>query len=167
VAADGKSTAAGNTGGRVPSQHDRRTVCAPRGGIGIFFARSNHFRAISSSDARCAHQASCRRVEGIEYSGQPGAHQLASCSTVKPCASIKASVQPSSGPGTKMRIHVEQHADHRGMPMPLKLHLGGHQVDVLEALDQWYGPDYRYIKSGAMTGACTSFASMSPALNGR
>ena len=46
----------------------------------------------------------------------------------------------------KMRIHVEQHADHRGMPMPLKLHLGGHQVDVLEALDQWYGPDYRYIK---------------------
>jgi len=23
---------------------------------------------------------------------------------------------------------------------------GGHQVDVLETLDQWYGPDYRYIK---------------------
>lgn len=49
-------------------------------------------------------------------------------------------------PGTKMRIHVEQHADHRGMPMPLKLHLDEHQVDVLEALDQWYGPDYCYIK---------------------
>jgi hypothetical protein len=45
-----------------------------------------------------------------------------------------------------MRIHVEQHADHRGMPMPLKLHFGEHQVDVLEALDQWYGSDYRYIK---------------------
>jgi hypothetical protein len=45
-----------------------------------------------------------------------------------------------------MRIHVEQHADHRGMPMPWRLHFGGHQVDVLEALDQWYGPDYRYIK---------------------
>ena len=30
--------------------------------------------------------------------------------------------------------------------MPLKLHLDGHQVDVLEALDQWCGPDYRYIK---------------------
>jgi hypothetical protein len=43
-------------------------------------------------------------------------------------------------------FHVEQHADHRGMPMPLKLYFGGHQVDVLEALDQWYGPDYRYIK---------------------
>ena len=45
-----------------------------------------------------------------------------------------------------MLIHVEQHADHRGIPMPLKRHLGRHQVDVLEALDQWYGPDYRYIK---------------------
>ena len=44
------------------------------------------------------------------------------------------------------RIHVEQHADHRGMPMPLKLHLDEHQVDVLEALDQCYGPDYRCIK---------------------
>jgi hypothetical protein len=30
--------------------------------------------------------------------------------------------------------------------LPLKLYFGGHQVDVLEALDQWYGPDYRYIK---------------------
>ena len=47
---------------------------------------------------------------------------------------------------SKMRIHVEQHADHRGKPMPLKFHLDEHQVDVLEALDQWYGPDYRYIK---------------------
>ena len=30
--------------------------------------------------------------------------------------------------------------------MPLKFHLDEHQVDVLEALDQWYGPDYCYIK---------------------
>ena len=30
--------------------------------------------------------------------------------------------------------------------MPPKLHLDGHQVDVLESLGQWYGPDYRYIK---------------------
>jgi len=45
-----------------------------------------------------------------------------------------------------MRIYVEQPADHRGMPMPPKLHLDGHQVDVLESLGQWYGPDYRYIK---------------------
>ena len=31
--------------------------------------------------------------------------------------------------------------------MPRRLHFGGHQVDVLETLDQWYGPDYRYIKA--------------------
>jgi len=48
--------------------------------------------------------------------------------------------------GSRMRIYVEQPADHLEMPMPLKLHLGEHQVDVLETLDQWYGPDYRYIK---------------------
>jgi hypothetical protein len=46
----------------------------------------------------------------------------------------------------KMRIHVEHHPGHRGMPMPRRLHFGEHQVDVLESLDQWYGPDYRYIK---------------------
>jgi hypothetical protein len=45
-----------------------------------------------------------------------------------------------------MRIQVEHHADHRGMPMPRKLHFDGHQVEVLETLDQWYGSDYRYIK---------------------
>jgi hypothetical protein len=45
-----------------------------------------------------------------------------------------------------MRIHVEQHPDHRGKPTPWRVHFGGRQVDVLEALDQWYGPDYRYIK---------------------
>ena len=45
-----------------------------------------------------------------------------------------------------MRIQVEHHAGHRGMPMPRKLHFDGHQVEVLETLDQWYGSDYRYIK---------------------
>jgi hypothetical protein len=33
-----------------------------------------------------------------------------------------------------------------------RLHFGGHQVDVLETLDQWYGPDYRYIKGRATDG---------------
>ena len=31
--------------------------------------------------------------------------------------------------------------------MPQRLHFDGHQVDVLETLDQWYGPGYRYIKA--------------------
>jgi hypothetical protein len=36
--------------------------------------------------------------------------------------------------------------------MPRRLHFGGHQVDVLETLDQWHGPDYRYIKARATDG---------------
>ncbi len=60
----------------------------------------------------------------------------------------------SLGPGATSRItqakslpiKAEQHAGHRGVPMPRRLDFGGHQVDVLETLDQWYGPDYRYIK---------------------
>ena len=38
------------------------------------------------------------------------------------------------------------------MPMPRRLHFGGHQIDVLETLDQWYGPDYRYIKARGTDG---------------
>ena len=45
-----------------------------------------------------------------------------------------------------MRIQVEQHPTDHGMPMPRRLHFDGHRVDVLETLDQWCGPDYRYIK---------------------
>jgi len=36
--------------------------------------------------------------------------------------------------------------------MPGRLHFGGHQVDVLEALDQWYGSNYRYIKARSTNG---------------
>jgi hypothetical protein len=45
-----------------------------------------------------------------------------------------------------MRIQVEQHPTDHGMPMPRRLHFDGHRVDVLETLDQWCGPNYRYIK---------------------
>jgi hypothetical protein len=37
--------------------------------------------------------------------------------------------------------------------MPQRLHFGGHQVDVLETLDQWYGPDYQYIKVRGTDGS--------------
>jgi hypothetical protein len=37
--------------------------------------------------------------------------------------------------------------------MPRRLHFGGHQIDVLETLDQWYGPDYRYIKARGTDGS--------------
>ena len=58
------------------------------------------------------------------------------------------SIQASTGPRWTqiMRIQVEQHPTDHGMPMPRRLHFDGHRVDVLETLDQWCGPDYRYIK---------------------
>jgi hypothetical protein len=36
--------------------------------------------------------------------------------------------------------------------MPGRLHFGGHQVDVLETLDLWYGSNYRYIKARSTNG---------------
>lgn len=45
-----------------------------------------------------------------------------------------------------MRISVETYVGHRGMRMPQTFHLGRSRIEVAETLDQWYGPDYRYIK---------------------
>jgi hypothetical protein len=36
--------------------------------------------------------------------------------------------------------------------MSRRLHFGGHQIDVLETLDQWHGPTYRYIKGRGRDG---------------
>jgi hypothetical protein len=36
--------------------------------------------------------------------------------------------------------------------MPGRLQFGGHRVDVLETLDQWYGSNYRYIKGRSTNG---------------
>jgi len=46
----------------------------------------------------------------------------------------------------RMRIRVETYAGHRGAPMPRRFYLGRARVGVAETIDQWYGPDYRYIK---------------------
>src|SRR6476646_143353 len=51
-----------------------------------------------------------------------------------------------------LTIKTEQPASHRGMPCCRDFISSGHQVDVLERLDQWYGPDYRYIKGRATDG---------------
>ena len=32
------------------------------------------------------------------------------------------------------------------------LHFGRHQIDVLETLDEWHGPNYRYIKARSTDG---------------
>ena len=44
-----------------------------------------------------------------------------------------------------MRIEVEnQHES--GQEIPRTFCLNGHQIDVVEILDQWFGTDYRYCK---------------------
>lgn len=45
-----------------------------------------------------------------------------------------------------MRIRVDHYIGHGGMKMPSRLQLDGHHADVIEILDQWHGPDYRYVK---------------------
>jgi hypothetical protein len=44
-----------------------------------------------------------------------------------------------------MRIDVETYVGHHQKPMPRSLRLHGREVEV-EAIDQWHGPDYRYVK---------------------
>jgi hypothetical protein len=44
-----------------------------------------------------------------------------------------------------MRIHVEVHADDGGA-MPQSLYWDERRVGIVEIVDQWYGPDYRYVK---------------------
>ena len=43
-----------------------------------------------------------------------------------------------------MRIQVEPHADLRAAPR--RLYRGERRIDIIEIMDQWYGPGYRYIK---------------------
>ena len=43
-----------------------------------------------------------------------------------------------------MRIQIEPHADLRAAPR--SLFRGERRIDIIEIMDQWYGPDYRYVK---------------------
>ena len=45
-----------------------------------------------------------------------------------------------------MRIRVELDADDHGGPLLRAIHLDDRRLEVAETLDQWYGPDYRYVK---------------------
>jgi hypothetical protein len=44
-----------------------------------------------------------------------------------------------------MRIRVEPHADNV-TAAPRSLDWGGRRIDIVEMIDQWYGPDHRYVK---------------------
>jgi elongation factor P hydroxylase len=43
-----------------------------------------------------------------------------------------------------MRIEIYAHSDIRAVPQSFCR--GERQIDVIEIMDQWYGPGYRYIK---------------------
>jgi hypothetical protein len=45
-----------------------------------------------------------------------------------------------------MRIQVELQANDLDTPMPRALRFDGRRLEVVETIDQWYGPDYRYVK---------------------
>ena len=43
-----------------------------------------------------------------------------------------------------MRIQIEPHADLKAAHR--SLYRGGSRIDIMEIVDQWYGPGYRYVK---------------------
>lgn len=45
-----------------------------------------------------------------------------------------------------MSIRVECYAGYRGEEEPRAFWLGNRRCEVLEIVDRWYGPDYRYFR---------------------
>jgi hypothetical protein len=43
-----------------------------------------------------------------------------------------------------MHVQIEHHSDLRATPR--SLYRGGRRIDIIEIVDQWYGPGYRYVK---------------------
>jgi len=43
-----------------------------------------------------------------------------------------------------MRIQIEPYADRRTAPR--SLYWGERRIEIIEIMDQWNGPDYRYLK---------------------
>src|SRR5712692_2515174 len=52
-----------------------------------------------------------------------------------------------------LQIRVDTYAGHRGMQMPQRFRLARSRIGIVETLDQWFGPDYRYIKVKGDDGA--------------
>jgi hypothetical protein len=59
---------------------------------------------------------------------------------------IRTATTTSHGRAESVQIQVESLTVHNGMPMPQRFCLNGRRVDVTETLDQWHGPEYRYVK---------------------
>ena len=43
-------------------------------------------------------------------------------------------------------VRVDCYAGYRGEETPRRLHLGDRHVDLVEVLDRWLSPEYRYFK---------------------
>ncbi len=51
-----------------------------------------------------------------------------------------------------MRLQVET-THEAGRELPLAFHFNGRRVEVVNVIDQWFGPDYRYCKLKGDDGA--------------
>jgi len=45
-----------------------------------------------------------------------------------------------------MQVQVEHRTDHLGVEIPMRFRFDGREIEIVEIVDQWYGPDYRYFK---------------------
>jgi hypothetical protein len=45
-----------------------------------------------------------------------------------------------------MQVQVERCAGHLGVGMPVRFRFDAREVEIVENVDQWYGPDYCYFK---------------------
>jgi hypothetical protein len=45
-----------------------------------------------------------------------------------------------------MKVQVNRCAGHLGVEMPVRFRFGRREVEIVETVDQWYGPDYCYFK---------------------
>ncbi|MBI2956890.1 MAG: hypothetical protein HYY26_06230 [Acidobacteria bacterium] len=51
-----------------------------------------------------------------------------------------------------MRVRVECHAGHRADQRPLRFYLAERRFEVVDVLDQWYGPEDFYVRVRADDG---------------
>ncbi len=52
-----------------------------------------------------------------------------------------------------MEVRVDCYAGYRGEETPRGIDVEGRHVEVLEVVDRWYGPDYRYFRVRGSDGA--------------
>jgi hypothetical protein len=50
-----------------------------------------------------------------------------------------------------MRVQIDPHADLRAVPQTL--YWGERRIEIIEVIDQWYGPGYRYVKVKGYDGS--------------